>query len=60
MAHVLDARASLTASRAACGHIAMKIARIKELERPPGEDVFARVLLEGDQSNVRIIRFAAG
>ena len=36
----------------------MKLARLQEIERPEGQDVFARLLLEGNQSNVRVIRLA--
>jgi quercetin dioxygenase-like cupin family protein len=32
----------------------------QDVERPDGQSVFARPLLEGDQSNVRIIRLAPG
>jgi quercetin dioxygenase-like cupin family protein len=38
----------------------MKLVRIQDADRPDDQGVFARVLLEGDQSNVRIIRLAAG
>lgn len=38
----------------------MKLVRIEEAERPEGQGVFARLLLEGHQSNVRIIRLAVG
>ena len=38
----------------------MKLARLQEIERPERQDLFARLLLEGDQSNVRLIRLAPG
>jgi quercetin dioxygenase-like cupin family protein len=40
--------------------LAMKLVRVQESERPTDEGVFARMLLEGDQSNVRIIRLGVG
>jgi quercetin dioxygenase-like cupin family protein len=38
----------------------MKSITIDTAPRPEGQTVFARPLLDGDQSNVRIIRLAAG
>jgi quercetin dioxygenase-like cupin family protein len=38
----------------------MKSTHIQTAERPGDRNVFATLLLEGDQSNVRIIRLAAG
>jgi mannose-6-phosphate isomerase-like protein (cupin superfamily) len=38
----------------------MKLTRIQEVQRPEAQGVFASLLLEGDQSNVRIIRLAPG
>jgi quercetin dioxygenase-like cupin family protein len=38
----------------------MKLVRIQDAERPDDQGVFARVLLEGDQSNVRVIRLGKG
>jgi quercetin dioxygenase-like cupin family protein len=38
----------------------MKLVRIQDIERPEGQGIFARPLLEDDQSNVRIIRLAPG
>jgi mannose-6-phosphate isomerase-like protein (cupin superfamily) len=38
----------------------MKSVRIQDLERPDGQGVFAKPLIEGDQSHVRIIRLAPG
>jgi quercetin dioxygenase-like cupin family protein len=38
----------------------MKLVRIQDAERPDDQAVFARLLLEGDQSNVRIIRLGTG
>ncbi len=38
----------------------MKLVHIQDLERPPDQNVFARPLVEGEQSNVRIIRLAPG
>lgn len=40
--------------------LVMKVVRIEDAERPEEQGVFARVLLEGDQSNVRIIRLGVG
>jgi quercetin dioxygenase-like cupin family protein len=39
-------------------HVAMKLVHIQDLERPEGQGIFAKPLLEGDQSQVRIIRLA--
>src|ERR1700682_3964323 len=38
----------------------MKIVRIADVEHPGSAGLLARPLLEGDESNVRIIRLAAG
>jgi quercetin dioxygenase-like cupin family protein len=38
----------------------MELVHTDDAERPESQGVFARVLLEGDQSNVRIIRLGAG
>jgi quercetin dioxygenase-like cupin family protein len=38
----------------------MKLVRIGDVPRPEAQGVFASPLLEGDQSNVRIIRLAPG
>jgi quercetin dioxygenase-like cupin family protein len=38
----------------------MKSTHIQAAPRPPAQAVFATALLEGDQSNVRIIRLDAG
>ena len=38
----------------------MKLTQLDSAERPAGQDVFARALLDGDQSNVRIIRLSPG
>lgn len=38
----------------------MKIARIADVEAPDASGLLARPFLEGEQSNVRIIRVAAG
>jgi quercetin dioxygenase-like cupin family protein len=38
----------------------MKIVRIEDVEHPGSDGLLARPLLEGEQSNVRIIRLAAG
>lgn len=38
----------------------MKLIHIQDAERPDNQGVFARLLLEGDQSNVRIIRLGTG
>ena len=38
----------------------MKIARIGDVETPDASGLLARPFLEGDQSNVRVIRVAAG
>jgi hypothetical protein len=38
----------------------MKLVSTNDLERPEGQGILARPLLEGEQSNVRIIRIAAG
>src|SRR6185312_15343851 len=40
--------------------LTMKSVRIETIQRPDDQGVFARVLLEGDKTNVRIIRLAAG
>jgi quercetin dioxygenase-like cupin family protein len=34
----------------------MKLTQLETAERPAGQNVFAQLLLEGEQSNVRIIR----
>jgi mannose-6-phosphate isomerase-like protein (cupin superfamily) len=34
----------------------MKLARLEDRQRPTDQGVFAKTLLEGDQSNVRVIR----
>jgi len=38
----------------------MKLVHIHDVERPDSQGVFARPLLEGEQSNVRIIRLGPG
>ncbi len=38
----------------------MKSANLHDAQRPEAQGVFATVLLEGDKSNVRIIRIAPG
>jgi quercetin dioxygenase-like cupin family protein len=38
----------------------MKLVSIHDAERPESQVIFARPLLEGEQSNVRLIRLAAG
>ena len=38
----------------------MKIARIGDVEAPDASGLLARPFLEGEQSNVRVIRVAAG
>jgi quercetin dioxygenase-like cupin family protein len=38
----------------------MKIVSVHDVERPEGQGVFATPLLEGEQSNVRLIRLAPG
>ena len=42
------------------GGSCMKIARIGDVEAPDASGLLARPFLEGDQSNVRVIRVAAG
>ena len=34
----------------------MKITRVQDSERPEGQRVYARLLIDGEQSNVRLIR----
>jgi quercetin dioxygenase-like cupin family protein len=38
----------------------MKLVSIHDVERPESQVIFARPLLEGEQSNVRLIRLAPG
>jgi mannose-6-phosphate isomerase-like protein (cupin superfamily) len=38
----------------------MKSAHIRDIQRPAAQGVFATQLLEGDKSNVRVIRIAPG
>jgi quercetin dioxygenase-like cupin family protein len=38
----------------------MKLVRIEDIERPEEQDILAKPLLDGDQSDVRIIRLAPG
>jgi quercetin dioxygenase-like cupin family protein len=38
----------------------MKLVRTQDFERPDAQGVFAKPILDGDQSNVRIIRLAPG
>jgi quercetin dioxygenase-like cupin family protein len=38
----------------------MKSAHVDDVQRPERQGVFATVLLEGEQSNVRLIRIAPG
>ncbi len=38
----------------------MKSTRIQDIERPAGQGVFAQLLLDGEKSNVRLIRLGAG
>jgi quercetin dioxygenase-like cupin family protein len=38
----------------------MKLVRIQDVERPEAQGVLAKPLVEGDHSNVRIIRLAPG
>src|SRR5579859_1681285 len=40
--------------------LSMKVVRIEDFERPAAQGIFATPLLDGDQSNVRIIRLAPG
>ena len=40
--------------------LSMKLVRTQDFERPDAQGVFAKPILDGDQSNVRIIRLAPG
>jgi quercetin dioxygenase-like cupin family protein len=40
--------------------LSMKTVHIQDFERPAAQGIFATLVLEGDQSNVRIIRLAPG
>jgi hypothetical protein len=37
-----------------------QVARLQEIERREGQDMFAQLLLEGDQSNVRLFGWPRG
>jgi quercetin dioxygenase-like cupin family protein len=40
--------------------LSMKVVRTQDFERPAAQGIFAAPILDGDQSNVRIIRLAPG
>jgi hypothetical protein len=57
---MLDAVAAwLTGAHKKCD-LSMKVVHIQDFERPDAQGIFAKPLLDGDQSNVRIIRLAPG
>ena len=50
----------LTPGPKKCDVSGMRLANIQDLQRPESQAIFASPLLDGDQSNVRIIRLAQG